>query len=127
VEPDLPSLRMVEDHLVLVLVNLFINAFDAMPEGGNLEVRAGRAPEGLCIEVSDDGQGMTEEARCRALEPLFTTKEKGRGTGLGLAVVDQVIRELGGTLGIDSQPGRGTVVRIEIPVATQAPLQVVDG
>lgn len=120
VAPSLPSLEMVEDHLVMVLVNLLINAFDAMPDGGNLRVGARREGSGVVIEVADSGIGMPEEVRRRALEPLFTTKGRGRGTGLGLSVSADVMRAMGGTIDITSAPGSGTTVRLFLPVKGKA-------
>jgi PAS domain S-box-containing protein len=117
IEPELPPLWMVEDHLVMVLVNLFINSFDAMPQGGRLGVRADRRGERLHLEVEDGGVGMNEETRRRAIEPLFTTKGGGQGTGLGLSVCADVVRAAGGTLEIESERGVGTTVRIELPFA----------
>lgn len=113
-EPALPRLWMVEDHLVMVLVNLAINALDAMPDGGHLTMRAASRDGGVRIEVRDDGVGMSEEVRRRATEPMFTTKP-GRGTGLGLAVSADILRSLGGAVVIDSAPGRGTTVRLDFP------------
>jgi signal transduction histidine kinase len=113
---ELPSLRGVDDHLVMVLVNLVINAFDSIVGEGTVIVRA--RPEGgggLVIEVCDDGRGMTEEVRARALEPLFTTKEPGRGTGLGLSVSSDVVKSMGGALTLESSPGVGTTVRLSFP------------
>jgi signal transduction histidine kinase len=112
---ELPPVRMVEDHLVMVLVNLFINALDAMPEGGTLAVRARRHAGGVSLAVADTGRGMTPEVRRRAPEPLFTTKEGGRGTGLGLSVSADLLRAAGGSLDIESAPDRGTTVTLELP------------
>ncbi|MCC6554898.1 MAG: PAS domain-containing protein [Polyangiaceae bacterium] len=120
VPPGLPELNGVEDHLVMVLVNLIINAFDAMPEGGELTVRASPAPGGASIEVIDTGTGMTEEVRRRALEPLFTTKGRGRGTGLGLSVSADILKSMGGSLEIESAPGAGTTVRLIVPARAAA-------
>jgi signal transduction histidine kinase len=127
IEEGLPSLWMVEDHLVMLLVNLFINAFDAMPEGGRLAVRAWLVRsrgERIVLEVEDTGVGMSREVLERAMEPLFTTK--ARGTGLGLSVCADVARAAGGLLSIESSPGAGTRVRVELPVRAAA-LQVVNG
>lgn len=115
VSPSLPLIKLIEDHLVLVLVNLLINALDAMPDGGDLKVSAAREGAGVAIEVIDTGVGMSAEVKSRALEPLFTTKAKGKGTGLGLSVSADVMREIGGTLDIVSSPGWGTTVRLFIP------------
>ena len=116
VAAGLPRLRLVEDQLVMVLVNLLINAFDAMPDGGKLCVRAARRDDGgVELSVVDDGAGMSDEVRRRALEPMFTTKARGKGTGLGLSVSADVMKALGGKLELESTPGRGTTVRLGFP------------
>ncbi len=104
----------------LALLNLAINARDAMPSGGRLTVtvdvteRTGRKMASL--EVSDTGTGMAPDILERAFEPFFTTKGVGRGTGLGLAQVYGIAKQLGGSAQIDSEPGRGTSVRIILPL-----------
>ena len=109
------------NQLELALLNLAVNARDAMPEGGTLTVQATLvrdAERGLPhveLAVTDTGSGMTEEVRARAIEPFYTTKPTGQGTGLGLSQVYAVVRESGGTLAIDSEPGRGTTVRMILP------------
>jgi len=118
-EPDLPHLRMVEDHLVSSLVNLMMNGFDAMPQGGTmvLRVRAAGGERGreVQIEVIDTGTGMPEAVRARATELFFTTKDRGHGTGLGLALCNEMASDVGGKLEIESTEGEGTVVRLRIP------------
>ena len=115
-------------QIELVLLNLAINARDAMPEGGRLTIRTanvsrGDAPPDLApgdyvlISVSDTGQGMSEEVLRRAVEPFFTTKEPGKGSGLGLSMVHGVATQSGGGLQIDSRLGRGTAVRVYLPRA----------
>jgi signal transduction histidine kinase len=119
VQPDLPPLCLVEDHLVMVLVNLTINSLDAMPEGGALTIGAQARDGGVRITVRDTGVGMPEEIRRRVGEPLFSTKS-GRGTGLGLAVCNDVMRSAGGSLSIESAPGAGTSVHLDFPGAEVA-------
>jgi signal transduction histidine kinase len=119
-------------QLELALLNLAINARDAMPDGGPLtfatmNVAAGdaRLPAHLArldcvrITVTDQGLGMSEEVRMRALEPFFTTKQD-TGTGLGLNLVDETIREAGGRVRLRSQPGAGTAVELFLPRALPA-------
>lgn len=120
VEPSLPELTGVEDHLVMVLVNLLLNALDAMPTGGDLSVRAARRGHRVALDVVDTGVGMAEEVRRRAFEPLFTTKAHGHGTGLGLSVSADIVRSMGGTIELDSAPGAGTTVRLTLPLPTGA-------
>ena len=107
-------------QLEQVLVNLAVNARDAMPRGGTLSIAVGNAPGGVRITVADDGVGMEPEVLERALEPFFTTKEAGQGTGLGLATVHGVIVEADGTIDIESELGRGTTVTIFLPESTEA-------
>jgi len=116
VAESLAPVRMVEDHLVLALVNLMLNSADAMPEGGTLKVTARRDGDRVELRLRDTGSGMTPEVLARAKEPLFTTKGPGRGTGLGLAVSDNIVNGVGGTLSITSAPGAGTEVVIRLPV-----------
>jgi signal transduction histidine kinase/CheY-like chemotaxis protein len=110
------------NQLELALLNLAVNARDAMPEGGTLMITARHVedPERRLphveLAVTDTGTGMTEEVRTRAIEPFYTTKPTGQGTGLGLSQVYAVARESAGTLTIDSEPGRGTTVRMLLPV-----------
>lgn len=117
---DLPAVRAVEDHLVMVFVNLFINALDAMPDGGTLRVESRRDEAGVAILVRDTGAGMSEDTLRRAGAPLFTTKERGRGTGLGLSVSARAVESAGGTLSLASSPGRGTEVTIRFPLPAAA-------
>jgi signal transduction histidine kinase len=106
----------VEDHLVLVLVNLMINAADAMSAGGRLSVTATRiGDKDIELHVRDTGTGMTADVLARAKSPLFTTKGATRGTGLGLAVCEGIVHAVGGTLDISSTPGAGTDVVIRMP------------
>lgn len=115
VAPDLPYVRMVEDHLVLVLVNLMLNAADAMSDGGTLTVTGRRHGDGVELRLRDTGTGMSPEVLSKAMMPLFTTKTAGRGTGLGLAVSGSVVKSVGGTLRIESTERVGTEVIIELP------------
>jgi PAS domain S-box-containing protein len=120
---DLPVVMGVESEIREALINLVFNATDAMPEGGTLTLRTGRAAsaEGsgaaprAFVEVADTGIGMDEDTRRRCLEPFFTTKGE-RGTGLGLAMVYGVAQRHGAEIGIESQVGSGTTVRLTFPV-----------
>ena len=121
------------DQLELALLNLAVNARDAMVGGGVIQVRVAPVFEALTpdgpalgfvqIQLTDNGSGMSAEVLSRAVEPFFTTKEVGKGTGLGLAQVYGFTRQCGGLLKIDSQPGRGTTVSILLP---QVPPKVDD-
>jgi signal transduction histidine kinase/CheY-like chemotaxis protein len=117
----LPSLMGVESEIREALVNLVFNAVDAMPDGGKLSMRTRLEPDEtgltcIMVEVRDTGIGMDEETRSRCLEPFFTTKGE-QGTGLGLAMVYGIVRRHAGAIDIETQPGRGTMVRLTFPVA----------
>jgi PAS domain S-box-containing protein len=119
---DLPCISAVESQVRDALVNLVFNAVDAMPQGGPLTLRtriaAGSVGKIVQLEVADSGTGMDEETRRRCLEPFFTTKG-ARGTGLGLAMVYGVVQRHNANLEIESEPGKGTVVRISFAVAQE--------
>jgi PAS domain S-box-containing protein len=131
-EPDAWPVRCDTARLDQVLMNLAVNARDAMPDGGTLtvetsnedldELSAGsrvslRPGRYLCLAVSDTGTGMTPEVKERAFDPFFTTKPPGKGTGLGLASVYGIARQMEGEVSIYSEVGRGTTVRLHLPVA----------
>jgi CheY-like chemotaxis protein len=123
--------RVDPGQLEQVLVNLAVNARDAMADGGRLTVRTyglgltgdGPRPAGLppgeyaVIEVADTGSGMTEEVRQHLFEPFFTTKEVGKGTGLDLAVSHGIVTQAAGGIDVASEPGRGSVFRVLLPGA----------
>jgi len=131
---DLSPAHADRTQVELALLNLAINARDAMPSGGVLGIStrnaadtAGRpadlpagAADFVVLEVSDDGVGMTPEVAQRAFEPFFTTKAAGKGSGLGLSMVYGLAKQLGGTAVIQTEPGRGTRVIIYLPQATFA-------
>jgi two-component system, cell cycle sensor histidine kinase and response regulator CckA len=106
-------------QLEQVLVNLAVNARDAMPGGGTLAIAVNPAPGGVRITVADEGVGMDPDVVEHAFEPFFTTKEAGEGTGLGLATVHGIVTDSGGTVEIDSTPGAGTVVTIWLPATAE--------
>ena len=111
--------RLQPTPVRMVLVNLILNGFDAMPDGGELTVKSERAADGVHLMVRDTGCGMDEAVRRRATEPLFTTKPGGRGTGLGLSVSADVVRAAGGSLEIDSAPDAGTTVHLRLPAGEE--------
>jgi PAS domain S-box-containing protein len=115
VPPDCPPLRADPGQLESALLNIAINARDAMPDGGLLSFSAAPAGDRVAITVADTGTGMTDEVRERAFEPFFTTKEHGRGTGLGLSTVYGFAKQSHGAVEIHSAPGHGTTVTLHIP------------
>ncbi len=119
---DAPETRILGDAFELrsALLNLALNARDAMPDGGVLTIRtaAGSDPAqpGIRIEVQDEGTGMSPEVLGRIFEPFFTTKPEGKGTGLGMLAVRTMAESHGACLEIDSEPGRGTTVSMSFPL-----------
>ena len=98
-----------------VFLNLFINAKDAMPQGGELLVKTSHFDSVLRVEIMDSGMGISEENLKKIYDPFFTTKELGRGTGLGLSVSYGIIQEHSGKIIVDSAPGKGTRFVLELP------------
>jgi signal transduction histidine kinase len=133
-DPDAWPAMADGSQLELVLLNLAINARDAMPGGGKLTIRTGNvrtgaplraedppAGEYAVLDISDTGHGMTPQVQARAFEPFFTTKEVGLGSGLGLPQVLGVAQQLGGGVSIISGAGQGTTVRVYLPRANAVP------
>jgi two-component system NtrC family sensor kinase len=116
----LPSVLGSPTRLQQVFLNLFMNARDAMPGGGMLEVRTAAQNGSVEIEVTDTGMGIPAEHLHRIFDPFFTTKASGRGTGLGLSVSYGIIKEHAGKIDVRSTPGKGTSFRLEFPVARKA-------
>jgi signal transduction histidine kinase/ActR/RegA family two-component response regulator len=138
VSDSLPPVQIDPHQLELALLNLALNARDAMPNGGKLTVTARQGkpadstaelPHGdyVCAVVTDSGSGMDEETLKRATEPFFTTKGAGRGTGLGLSMVHGMVAQSGGAMQITSQVGQGTSVRLWLPVDHVGVLPQSDG
>ncbi|MCU1430556.1 MAG: sensor hybrid histidine kinase [Actinomycetia bacterium] len=121
---DLPAVMADHGRLEQILVNLVVNARDAMPDGGRVNIRTSLTAESMIqLEIADTGNGMAPEVIARAFEPFFTTKTQGRGTGLGLATVYGVVTDLGGTIELDSTVGRGTRVLVALPTTDHRPRQ----
>jgi signal transduction histidine kinase len=109
----LPEIDGDPDLLHKAFQNLVLNALDAMPAGGTLTFRTAETPNGVRIEVSDTGKGLTPEECSRLFTPYYTTKQQG--TGLGLAIVQSVVSDHRGTISVASEEGHGTTFRMELP------------
>jgi len=118
--PDFPVFAMLDrPQMAQVLINLMINAADVMPNGGKLTIRCGTDDDGRCVllDIADTGTGIAADIVPHIFEPFYTTKSKGGGTGLGLAVVQRVVQAHGGTVEVESQVGQGTRFRLTLPAA----------
>jgi two-component system NtrC family sensor kinase len=116
-----PAVRADYGQMRQAVVNIILNACEAMPSGGRLTVRTRHpAPAGLAVEVivADQGEGIPPENLARIFDPFFTTKEKG--TGLGLSVVYGILEKHGGQIHVDSRVGEGTTVTLSLPAANAA-------
>jgi signal transduction histidine kinase/CheY-like chemotaxis protein len=135
IDPDVGLVRADRTQMEQVLINLVVNARDAMPAGGTVRIGLANAPPGavpaafaqanptdryVCLSVADAGHGMDEQTVTRIFEPFFTTKETGRGTGLGLSIVYGIVQQAGGTIDVKSTPGEGTTFLLYLPQATDA-------
>jgi two-component system, NtrC family, nitrogen regulation sensor histidine kinase NtrY len=111
-DPATRPVRADPEQIARVLRNLILNAIDAMPEGGTLTLRTTAIPQGVRLEVSDTGHGLTPEECDRLFTPYYTTKT--HGTGLGLAIVQSVVSDHHGRIAVESAPGKGTTFWIEL-------------
>jgi CheY-like chemotaxis protein len=119
-EPALPAVVADPSHLEQILVNLAVNARDAMPRGGTLRIETGLRDGMVRLEVSDTGIGMDPQTRQRIFEAFFTTKPRGHGTGLGLSVVYSLVKDMAGAIWAESEHGRGTRMIVELPAAPES-------
>lgn len=131
--PDAHHVKADPDQLGRALLNMAINARDAMPSGGTLLIETGNielanetasgADAGttsfVLLTMSDTGCGMTPETKARLVEPFYTTKEQGKGTGLGLAVVDGFVKQSGGRIDVHTEPGVGTTLKVYLPATLE--------
>ena len=111
----LPGVQAAGGQIEQVVMNLAVNARDAMPGGGKLSIGTAMRDAQVMLIVGDTGCGMDADTRHRAFDPFFTTKATGQGTGLGLSTCAGIVKQMGGHIGVDSEPGQGTVVTISLP------------
>jgi two-component system cell cycle sensor histidine kinase/response regulator CckA len=118
-----PTVHADRGQLEQVMLNLVVNARDAMPDGGRLTIATRRRGRDALLEVRDTGIGIGPEARSHLFEPFFTTKEPGKGTGLGLATVYGIVEQSGGTIEVESELGAGSTFTIVLPALDEAAIQ----
>jgi PAS domain S-box-containing protein len=122
-QAGLGAVRADPTQVQQVVLNLAVNARDAMPDGGRLSIATRDAGEYVLLAVTDTGCGMTDEVQAHLFEPFFTTKGPGKGTGLGLSTVYGIVKQSGGHIEVESQPGMGTTVRVHLPRGDEAPAE----
>jgi chemotaxis methyl-accepting protein methylase/signal transduction histidine kinase len=118
IDDNLPRIHADSRQIEQVLVNLYLNAIDAMPQGGTLRVEGKKAPDGVSITVTDTGFGIEDNELAKIFQPFFTSKKR-TGLGLGLPICERIIRNHGGNIEVASQAGRGTTFRVYLPSARE--------
>ncbi|MHC4443277.1 MAG: sensor histidine kinase [Planctomycetota bacterium] len=120
-DPNIPTICGNTDRWQQVFLNLIVNAFDAMPNGGSLNIASGMENGYVSLLFQDSGKGMNPQQISNLFHPFYTTKDPGRGSGLGLSVCEGIVSSCGGEIKVDSVPGYGTTFRITIPVNQSKP------
>ena len=125
-DPELPKILIDEGQISQVFINIIINALDAMPDGGRLQVttRRNRDESGACIvtvSISDTGVGIPQSELEKIFDPFYTTKDPGKGTGLGLSLSYDIVKRFKGDLHVHSEIGKGTVFTMQLPVEREKP------
>jgi signal transduction histidine kinase len=121
VAKDLPAISGDEGQLQQVIINLCVNSLQAMPRGGSLRVTLLERESEVLLSVEDNGEGMSDEVQRHVFTPFFTTKAVGQGTGLGLSVVHGIVTAHGGSVQVESAPGRGTTITAAFPAESTGP------
>jgi len=116
-EPDLPRIMINQTEIEQVFVNLITNAIEASDYGQTIWVRLTRDGDAVASRFVDEGQGMPGEEVDRIFDPFYTTRQDEGGTGLGLSLTHSIVRQHGGTIEVDSRPGKGTTITVSLPVA----------
>jgi signal transduction histidine kinase len=115
-DPDLPEITVDQSQIHQIIVNLVVNAVQAMPDGGTITISTSRLGKEISLKVADTGIGMDEEVKKKLFIPFFTTKDIDEGTGLGLPVVHGIVTSHGGKISVESQVGKGSTFEIILPV-----------
>ncbi|AMK12950.1 two-component system NtrC family sensor kinase [Pseudodesulfovibrio indicus] len=116
-DPELPLITTDSNQVQQVILNLLENAIDAIREDGSITLTTRTEGNMVALDVADSGEGISKENLSRVFDPFFTTKPTGEGTGLGLSIVYSTLSKLGGTIGVDSEPGGGTTFTVRLPLA----------
>jgi signal transduction histidine kinase len=119
-DPELAAIVADPGQLQQILMNLVVNGIQAMPGGGSLTIRTRNRTGGVVLSVADTGAGMDDETLKEIFNPFFTMKEIGQGTGLGLSVVHGIVTSHGGTIRVESEPGRGSRFDVDLPLESPA-------
>jgi two-component system NtrC family sensor kinase len=114
-DPEIPEFDTDRSQFQQVLLNLFNNALDASNEGGRVVVHSKLSGGTVEVAVEDNGEGIPKEIANRIFDPFFTTKAPGQGNGLGLSISHSIMRNLGGSLSFESEPGKGAIFRARLP------------